>query len=657
MMNPSGHLALSISTIRALCIDMVNKANSGHPGMALDAAPIMYALFHDHLVADPENPNWINRDRFVLSAGHVSALLYATLHLAGYHLSIDDLKNFRQLGSKTPGHPEFGHTPGVDATSGPLGQGICQAVGMAMAEKAIAAQYKDGHALMNHHTYCLCGDGCLEEGVAQEAISMAGNYKLNKLILIYDENGATLDGQTSDSLNENIKMRFASCSWDVLEVADGNDVEAISNAIGQAKESKERPTLIIVHTTIGFGSKKQGSHKAHGEPLGEEDGAFAKANYGYTLPPFEVAEEVYADFKESFAKRGQEAKAAYEKLLKEIQAKDPEEFELFDNAFKGNVKPYIPEMPAWGASDASRNSSGKVLSALAKKMPFAIGGSADVAGSTKTNIDGIAMFTAEHPEGRDVHFGIREFAMAGAANGMMLHGGLRAYVACFLIFSDYMKSAIRMSCLERLPVLYLFTHDSIAVGEDGPTHEPIEQLAALRSMPGLDTIRPADAKETYGAYLAALEYREGPTSLILSRQNLPLLEGSDPEKVKLGAYVVYAPSKAANATLLATGSEVSLAIEASKRLEEKGIYAEVVSMPSLKRFEEQGEEYKNEILHLPYERRVSLEMASTFGWKAYAKHNLGIDSFGASGKANEVIKSFGFDLDSIVAKLEKALLG
>ena len=489
-----GHKELSISALRALCIDMINKANSGHPGMALDAAPIMYALYHDHLVADPLHPDWINRDRFVLSAGHASSLLYSTLHLAGYNVTMDDLKSFRQLGSRAAGHPEVGFLPGIDATSGPLGQGISQAVGMAIAEKAMSSQYEEGEKLIDHHTYCLCGDGCLEEGISQEAISLAGHYRLNKLILIYDENGATLDGPTSDSLTDNIKMRFLSSDWDVLEVKDGLNTEKISEAIDKAKESKTYPTLIIVHTTIGYGSAKQGSHKVHGEPLGEEDGAHAKEQYGYNYGPFEVPEEVYDDFKNTFLLRGKQAYANYQQGLKEYANFHERDYKRFNDAINRNLADYIPEMPSFGEAEATRNSSGKILSALALKMPFTMGGSADVAGSTKTNIKGIDIFTDTTPSGRDLHFGIREFAMAGVCNGLALHKGIVPYCSCFLIFSDYMKPAIRMAALEHLPVMYLFTHDSIAVGEDGPTHEPIEQLPSLRATPNLDTIRPADAK-------------------------------------------------------------------------------------------------------------------------------------------------------------------
>ena len=649
--NSLGHRNLSIATIRALCIDMINKANSGHPGMALDIAPAMYALFHDHLVADPNHPEWFNRDRFVLSSGHVSSLLYAMLHLCGYPCSLDDLKSFRQLGSITAGHPEYGFIPGIDSTSGPLGQGIAQAIGMAMAEKAISHIYEEGESIMNHYTYCLCGDGCLEEGLSQEAISLAGHYQLNKLILIYDENGSTLDGPTSDSLTENTAMRFEAANWDVIDVADGNDSEAVSRAIGKAKLSNQKPTVIIVHTTIGYGSQKAGSHKTHGEPLGIEDGEYAKKQFGYELPPFEIDPSVYEDFKASFAKRGSVAYNEYQQHLADFKANSPEDYEHFINSMTLNLDDYHIEMPEFGAKEASRASSGKVLAALAKAIPFTMGGSADVAGSTKTNISGMPIFGAEHPEGRDVHWGIREFGMASAANGIALHKGLIPYVSCFFVFSDYMKAAIRMSAIEHLQVIYLFTHDSIAVGQDGPTHQPIEHLAALRAMPNLDTIRPADAKETYGAYLAALDNKHRPTALILSRQNLPTLENSSVEGVKKGGYIIHHPSQEANLSIIATGSEVALAIETSKLLEEQGVYAEVISLPSWRRFQDQDEAYQASIMHLPYDRRVSLEMASTFGWKEFAPINIGIDTFGASGADTAVLEKFGFTKEAIAKRV------
>lgn len=645
--------ALSIAAMRSTTLDVINKANSGHPGMALDAAPAVYALFRDHLTADPKHPDWINRDRFVLSCGHVSSLLYTTLHCLGYSISMEDLKSFRQLGSITPGHPEVGMTPGVDATSGPLGQGIAQAVGMAMAEKAIEAEYPEGSKIMNHWTYCLCGDGCLEEGISHEAISLAGHYHLNKLVLLYDENGSTLDGPTSDSASDNVKLRFFAAGWDVIEVKDGNNWEKISKAISKAKENKDFPTLIIFHTQIGYGSEHQGSHVTHGAPLTEEDTLHAKKVFGYDYPPFTIPDSVYSDFASSFGKRGAEAYEAYQSATKEYKKYHSEAYELFQNAFARNVTPYLPEnRDAKGAKpEATRNSSGKFLERLTGKMPFTFGGSADVAGSTKTNVKGLAIFDAEHPEGRDVHFGIREFGMASAQNGILLHGGLLTYCATFFVFSDYLKPAIRMAAMENIPSIYILTHDSIAVGEDGTTHEPIEQLASLRSIPNVDVIRPADINETEAAWRLAVESKTRPTALILTRQNLPQLENSTFEGVQKGAYVVYTPSKKANIQLIATGSEVSLCIAASKILEEKEIYAEVVSMPSWNRFVALPPEEKEEVLHLPYDARVSVEMGSTFGWGGIAKYNIGIDEFGASGKAEDLLEHFGFTPIQIAGKI------
>ena len=648
---------LSIGAIRALVIDEISKANSGHPGMPLDIAPAIYTLVKNHLVADPKDPSWINRDRFVLSSGHCSALLYAVLHLAGYAVSLEDLKNFRQLDSLTPGHPEFGHTAGVDATAGPLGQGIAQAVGMAIAEKAVSAEYPEGAEIMSHYTYCLCGDGCLEEGISQEAISLAGHLKLNKLILIYDENTSTLDGPTSNSLTEDEKLRFKASEWNVLEVADGNDVEAIDKAIAEAKKSASAPTMIVVHTRIGYGSPKEGSCKCHGNPLTAEEGAKAKETYAYDYPAFTVPEEVYANFAKNFAERGAKAHAAHEAAMKAYAAKHPEDYARFEKAMKGDLKEFLPEIPefAAGSKDASRNTSGKVVAAFQAKCPFAFGGSADVAGSVKTAVPGDPGFSAEHPEAKNVNWGIREFGMGCAQNGILLHGGLRTYVGCFLVFADYMKPAIRMAAMENLPAIYLFSHDSIAVGEDGPTHEPIEQLCMLRSIPNVHVYRPADERETYAAWQMALLSEKTPTCLILSRQNLPLLEKSSVRGVSQGAYIVYEGEKKADYQIIATGSEVSLAIEAAKILAAKGINLEVVSMPSMEVFEEQDEAYKARVLHLPHEKRISLEMLSTFGWGKYAKYNIGLDRYGKSSPANEVMKALGFTAEEVAKKIASLL--
>ena len=648
---------LAVATIRSLCIDEINKANSGHPGMALGSAPILYTLWTRHLVSDPKNPTWFNRDRFVLSAGHASALLYSMLHLAGYGLSLDEIKRFRQIDSLTPGHPEYKHTVGVDATSGPLGQGIAQAVGMAMAEASVAANYPEGSRLVDHYTYALCGDGCLHEGISQEAISLAGHLKLNKLILIYDANQVTLDGALDLSFSEQVKERFLASEWNVLEVADGNDVDAIDKAICSAKKSLYKPTMIMVHTVIGFGSAKQGTSKVHGSPLGVDDGKHAKVDvYGFDHEDFFIPEEVYAEFKNTFGARGEKARLAWEEEFKAYQKQHPEfdakQFlELSDvaNPVKFNI-----ELPSFeeGSSVSTRVASGKVLNALMKAMPNLIGGSADVAGSVMTKLDGGVNFDASHREGRNINWGIREFAMGSAQNGMLLHGGLRTYVGCFAVFSDYMKPAIRMAALSHLPAIYLFSHDSLAVGEDGPTHQPIEQLAMLRSIPFTRTIRPADERETWGAWLMAVKSTNTPTSLILSRQNLPLLKGSSVEGVAKGAYVVSPEAKEAEFVIIATGSEVSLAIDAQKQLLEKGIDVRVVSMPSWELFEEQSEEYKQSVLLLRRKKRISVEMLSTFGWDRYAKHHMGIDTFGASAPAKDVIKKFDFTSEHLVRLIE-----
>jgi transketolase len=648
---------LSIAALRSLVIDETNKAKSGHPGMGLDAAPIIYVLFKNELTCDPAHPKWINRDRFVLSAGHASALLYALLHVTGYPLSMDDLKKFRQFDSLTPGHPEYGHTIGVDATAGPLGQGICQAVGMAIAEEAVAASYPDGNKVMNHYTYCLCGDGCLEEGLSQEAISLAGHQRLKKLILFYDENGSTLDGPTSNSLSEDVRLRFLASEWNVEEVKDGNDVDAIAKALGKAKKSKMFPTLIIVHTIIGYGSEKQGTSKVHGTPLGAEDGAHAKKFYGYDYPDFTVPSEVYDLFKNTFAKRGAAAYAQWLRDFADFKRFHPADSKRFEDAFQRNVEPYLPATPAFDAAtnEATRATSGKIVASLPSKMPFVIGGSADVAASVMTAIPGDPSFTPEHREAHNINFGIREFAMAGIQNGILLHGGLVTYAGCFLIFSDYMKNAIRMSALEKIPAIYLFSHDSVAVGEDGPTHEPIEQLSSLRLIPGLAVYRPADARETYAAWRLALLSHSVPSALVLTRQGLPLLPGSSEEGVKKGAYLISPALGESVIQLLASGSEVPLAVSVQKLLLAQGVAAEVVSMPSWERFEAQNEEYKAQVLHLPKSQRYSLEMGSGALWYKYADHVFSIETYGKSAPASEVIAYFGFTPDKIAGEILESL--
>ena len=643
---------LSVATIRSLCIDEINKANSGHPGMALGSAPILYTLWTRHLVANPKEPEWFNRDRFVLSAGHASALLYAMLHLSGYEVSLDDIKSFRQIDSLTPGHPEYHWTKGVDATSGPLGQGIAQAVGMAMAEESVRANYHEGERLCNHYTYVLCGDGCLQEGISQEAISLAGHQKLNKLILFYDANQVTLDGALDLSFSEQVKNRFVASEWNVLEVEDGNDIEAIDKAISVAKKSKDKPTMILIHTVIGFGSAKQGTSKVHGSPLGAEDGKHAKVDvYGFDHEDFFIPEEVKEQFAKTFIERGQKAYEDYLKDLEQYKKKHETDLVRFEALKDLSVEGYLPKvLPefASGSSTSTRVASGKALNAYMLNIPNLIGGSADVAGSVMTKLDNGVNFEPSHREGHNINWGIREFAMASAQNGMLLHGGLRTYVGCFAVFSDYMKPAIRMASLSHLPAIYLFSHDSIAVGEDGPTHQPIEQLAMLRSIPNIHVIRPCDERETYAAWRNALQSTKTPTALILSRQSLPLIDTSSAEGLDKGAYVISKEEKKAALELIATGSEVSLAIDAQKLLKEEGIDVRVISMPSWELFLEQDQAYQDSVLSLPREKRVSVEMLSTFGWDKFAAHHMGLDHFGASAPAKDVIKKFNFTKERLV---------
>lgn len=644
---------LAVGAIRSLVIDETNTAKSGHPGMALDIAPALYVLFKNHLISSPEHPEWVNRDRFVLSSGHNSALLYAMLHLSGFAVSMEDLKRFRQLGSITPGHPEIGVTPGVDATAGPLGQGIAQAVGMAMAEAAVAASYPDGTKVMNHHTYCLCGDGCLEEGISQEAISFAGHQKFNRLILIYDQNTSTLDGPTANSMSEDIKVRFLASEWNVLEVKDGNDLDAIDKALTKAEQSNLYPTMILIHTLIGYGSALQGSHKTHGAPLGIEDGKHAKEVYGYKYPEFTVPESVYENFRASYGDRGKRAYADWEERYAKFSADHPAEAKVFVDAFSRNLSDYPLPVPPFDetTSEASRTTSGHIVASLPKAIPFTLGGSADVASSVKTAIPDDPGFSREHREAKNVNFGIREFAMASFQNGMLLHGGLVTYVGCFLVFSDYMKAAIRMSALEKIPAIYLFSHDSIAVGEDGPTHEPIEQLAALRAIPNCYVYRPCDARETYGSWQMALRSTVAPSCLILSRQNLPVLPGSSEKLVEKGGYIIAPASGEARIQLLATGSEVPLAVLAQKLLAEKGIAAEVVSMVCVDRFDEMPKEYQKSVLHLPKAQRFSLEMGVGLTWYKYADHVLSIEEFGRSAPEADVLSEMGWTSEKITARI------
>lgn len=649
---------VALATLRGLSLDMICKAKSGHPGIALSAAPLVYTLFTRHLNANPEDPNWINRDRFVLSAGHGSSLLYATLHLAGYHIPMDQLKEFRQLGSITPGHPEYGHTPGVDATSGPLGQGLSQAVGMAMAEAHLAAIYPEGKKLVNHYTYVLTGDGCLEEGISQEAISIAGLQQLNKLILLYDCNDCTLDGPLSNSSIEDTKRRFEAAKWNVLVVNDGNDVEEIDKAISMAKMAKNKPTIIICHTIIGFGSPLAGSHKSHGKAFSPEEVAKTKEALGVSFPAFQVNEEAYLAFRESFVKRGKAAYDNYQSTLVDYQKNYPEEYERFISFAHNNVAPYIFKgAPKYeeGFKDATRNTSQALLNIVAEELPNLIGGSADVAESVKTNVKAFTDFNPNNRQGQNINFGIREFAMAGIQNGMLLHGGLRTYIGCFLVFSDYMKAAIRMAAMEKIPAVYLFSHDSVAVGEDGPTHQPVDQLAMLRAIPDFTLYRPGDAIECAAAYHYAFTSNSRPTAIILSRQNLVNNPGSSFEGALKGGYVVSSEQKEAQITLIATGSEVNTAITIQKMILGQGIDSRVVSLPAFDIFDRQSEEYKEETFGVPYEKRIFIEAGNTAMLYKYAKTVYGIDRFGESAPAGDVFRDLNFTPETLAEKILEKL--
>ena len=612
---------LSIATIRSLGIDTINKANSGHPGMVLGSAPALYTLFNKELNIYNKEAEWINRDRFVLASGHASALLYSMLHLTGFDVTIDDLKNFRQLNSRTPGHPEIEMTHGVDASSGPLGQGIPMAAGMAMAEKFLASQYnKENFDIIDHYTYVLCGDGDMQEGVTYEAASLAGHLSLGKLIVLYDANKVTLDGPLSMSFSENVKKRYEACNWQVLEVKDGNDINEIHKAIKKGKKEQFKPTLIIVNTVIGFGSANQGTNKVHGAPLGKEDGKNAKLSYGFDHDEFYVPEEVYEDFKKKTIKRGKSKFNKWNKLFNEYKEQYPTEAKQLEDAIAGkyslNIDELLKNYPV-GHNDATRNTSLEVIQEVAKQNPTFLSGTADLASSTKTKIKDEDDFSVENYNGRNLVFGIREFAMVAIMNGMTLHKGVKVSAGGFLVFSDYFKAAVRMACLMKLPIILPLSHDSIAVGEDGPTHQPIEQFAMLRSIPNMHVIRPGDAVEMAAAWKLAMESTENPTALILTRQNVETMENSSVEGVSKGAYVIGKEENHLDAIIIASGSEVNLAMKAKKVLLEKGIDVRVVSMPCQEFFDQQDEQYKEAVLPNAMRKRLSVEMASSFGWHKY----------------------------------------
>ncbi len=646
----------SVNTVRSLAIDSIEKANSGHPGICMGAAPMAYTLFNHHLITDNKNPNWINRDRFVLSAGHGSALLYSLLHLSGFGLTIQDLKQFRKAGSKTPGHPENFETKGVDISTGPLGQGFASAVGLAMAEKYLAAKInKSGYDIIDHNVFVLCGDGDLMEGISYEAASLAGHHKLEKLIVLFDSNAISLDGQLNISFSENINKRFKSQGWEVIVVKDGEDTRDINDAINRAKKSTV-PTLIEIKTVIGQGAnEKAGTSAAHGAPLGEAELSYAKTQYGVSQEPFHVEMEVYEDFEENIIARGHDKHLEWELMVSKFEREYQKEAFFLRRLEKNESIDFI--MPTFTDGVASRIASQHAIQQIAEIDELFLGGSADLSCSNNTIIKTDGKFGIDSDTDRNIFFGVREFAMGAILNGMALHSGLKVYGSTFMVFSDYLKPAIRLAALMKLPVTYVFTHDSIAVGEDGPTHQPIEQLAMFRSMPNTNVIRPCDANETQAAWKLAYESTSTPTILSLTRQNLPQISSECAatvyENVKRGAYVIY-ETKQYERIIIASGSEVSLAMEVAKELEKLNINCRVVSMPCQEFFDAQDESYRNEILPPHIRTRYAIEMASSFGWEKYtflSSNIFGIDRFGMSGNVDEVRELLNYTANDIVNKI------
>ena len=656
---------MSVNAIRVLSADAIQKANSGHPGLPLGTAPVAYELFAKHMNYNPHNPDWVNRDRFVLSGGHGSMLLYSLFHLFGIgNLSLEEVKNFRQFGSLTPGHPEYGHTVGVEATTGPLGQGMAMAVGMAMAEAHLSSVFnKEGFPVVDRYTYVLGGDGCMMEGISSECFSLAGTLGLSKLIVFYDSNNISIEGSTDIAFTEDVVTRFKAFGFQTIEVEDGNDLEAIGKAIEEAKADKTRPSLIKVNTLIGYGCPaKQGKASAHGEPLGVDNVAALKENINWPCKgDFEVPKEVYDHYKE-LADNMAKTEDKWNELFAAYVEKYPEMKELWDNYFDGyDMSDLFNSDEYWAKGDkpeATRSTSGTILNMIKKAMPNLIGGSADLAPSNKTNMKNAGDFSKDNYAGTNLHFGVREQAMAAIGNGLALHGGLKAFVATFFVFSDYVKPMARLSALMKLPLTYVFTHDSIGVGEDGPTHEPIEQLAAFRSLPDFTVFRPCDRTETAAAWMYAVENECGPTGLVLTRQNLPQMEGSSKDALK-GGYVIAESEKAVpDAIIIASGSEVSLAVNAKEELKKSGIDVRVVSMPSMELFDKQSAEYKESVLPNAVRKRVAVEALSDFGWYKYVGLDgkvIAMEGFGASGPAATLFEHFGFTVDNVVKTVKEVV--
>lgn len=648
---------LIVNAVRMLSVDAIEKANSGHPGLPLGAAPIACELYLDHLNFNPANPNFFNRDRFVLSAGHGSAMLYSILHLFGYDLSVDDLKNFRQKGSITSGHPEYGVAPGVEVTTGPLGQGIANAVGMAIAEKHLAACYnRSGYDVVDHYVYALCGDGCMQEGIEYEAASLAGTLELSKLIVLYDKNDITIEGSTSLAFTEDVGARHKAQGWNVIDVKDGNDLTAISRAISKAKK-QNKPTLIICHTVIGYGSPLQGSAKVHGSPLGSENIALLRKELGWDYPPFELPDEAIA-LKRKYLARGKKIEKKWNDLFANYAKEYPELAARFTDSVNGVYKiDDVQTLFDFNKPEATRSTGSTVLNVLADRIPSLFGGSADLGPSNKTIMKNREYFSAKTPEGSNVHFGIREHAMAAICNGIASHGGLLPYCSTFFVFSDYMKNAIRLSALMKLRVIYIFTHDSIGVGEDGPTHQPVEQLVALRTIPGLNVIRPADGNETVYAFISALNF-DGPTAIVLTRQNLPQCTSLDGQALKGGYVISKGAKETPDCVIVSNGSELNVCLQAQKLLADKhALSANVVSMPSIEIFQRQSDEYKRTVLPDGI-ARVCVEAASSLPWYRFIGEKgtvIGIDKFGESAKAELLFEEYGFTPENVCEQALKLI--
>lgn len=656
---------LAINTIRTLSIDAIEKANSGHPGLPMGAAPMAYTLWAKVMRHNPHDPKWFDRDRFVLSAGHGSMLLYSLLHLFGYGLTVDDLKQFRQWQSKTPGHPEYGHTIGVEATTGPLGQGIAMAVGMAMAEAHLSAVYnRPGYDVVHHRTFALCGDGDLMEGVSSEAASLAGHLKLGRLIVLYDSNNISLDGNLNMSFSENVRKRFEAYGWQTLLVEDGNDTDSMKQALDEAESDETRPTLIEVKTVIGYGAPtKGGTNQVHGSPLGKEEALGAKKSYGWSYEPFTVPQEVKAHFQSLVLEKEKEEKR-WKSLFSDYQKAYPKLADRLQQVIAGELDPdYAGRLPQYeeGKKLATRQSSGEVINALAETVPQLFGGAADLSSSTKTTMKKEKNFTSDSYDGRNIWFGVREFAMAAAVNGMALHGGVIPFGSTFFTFSDYAKPALRLAALMNIPSIFVFTHDSIAVGEDGPTHEPIEQLAGLRAIPGLCVLRPADGNETREAWKLAVESADHPTALVLTRQALETTAGEAAGAaagVRRGGYVAADGGSDPAGILIATGSEVPLAVKARELLKQEGVHVRVVSLPSWDLFNQQPEAYRNEILPPDLTKRVGIEMGASLGWRQFVGDEgvlVTVDRFGASAPGDRVVSEYGFTPEHIAQTMKDLL--